>query len=88
MGSCTVNNTVMRPIISLLEEIKSLKFRDKLAAGFGSYGWSGEAPRIISQKLQDAGLKVPLQPLGVKYRPTEQEISRCKEYGNSLAVYI
>ncbi|HHV95915.1 MAG TPA: MBL fold metallo-hydrolase [Clostridiaceae bacterium] len=85
IGSCTVNNTVMRPIISLLEEIKALRFKDKLAAGFGSYGWSGEAPNIISKRLQEAGLKVPLQPIKVKYRPTEQELLECKEYGKTLA---
>jgi len=88
IGSCTVNNTVLRPIISLLEEIKSLRFKDKLAAGFGSYGWSGEAPDIISKKLQDVGLKVPLKPVKVKYRPTEQELMECKEFGKSLAGYL
>ncbi|HOJ11427.1 MAG TPA: flavodoxin domain-containing protein, partial [Clostridiales bacterium] len=88
MGSCTVNNTVLRPITSLLEEIKALKFKNKAAAGFGSFGWSGEAAGIISRKLEACGLKVSLQPLQFKYRPTEAELEQCKEYGKEFAKYI
>jgi len=88
IGSCTVNNTVLRPIISLLEEIKTLKLKGKLAAGFGSFGWSGEAAGMISKKLEASGLKVPLQPLQFKYRPTEDEINQCKDYAKSLAKFL
>lgn len=88
IGSCTVNNGVLRSITSLLEDIKSLKLKDKVAASFGSYGWSGEGHGIISKKLQDVGLNVPLQPLGIKYRPTEQELAECEEFGKSLVQYL
>lgn len=85
IGSCTVNNTVLRAIASLLDDIKGLRFKNKVGAGFGSFGWSGEAQKIISSKLEEAGLKVPLQPLQVKYRPTEEELVQCVEFGQNFA---
>jgi anaerobic nitric oxide reductase flavorubredoxin len=85
IGSCTVNNTVLRPTAGLLEEIKGHKFKGKLAAGFGSYGWSGEAPKNISTALEAAGLKIVQEPLGVRYRPTEEEFIKCRTFGEDIA---
>jgi anaerobic nitric oxide reductase flavorubredoxin len=85
MGSCTVNNTVLRVTAGLLEQIRGLKFKGKLGAGFGSYGWSGEAPKLISASLEKAGLKIPLEPLSVKYRPDESDIEKCISFGELFA---
>lgn len=88
IGSCTVNNTVLRAIAGLLDEIMGHKFKGKLGAGFGSYGWSGEAPKHISRSLEEAGLKVPMEPLMFKYRLTEDELARCVAYGEKFAEEI
>ena len=85
IGSCTVNNTVLRAIHALLEEIKAHKFKGKFGAGFGSYGWSGESPKVISQKLAEAGFKVSQEPLMFKYKPTEEEFEQCVTYGKAFA---
>lgn len=85
IGSCTVNNTVLRAIAALLHEIKAHKFKNKVGGGFGSYGWSGEAPKVINKELEASGLKVPLEPLMFKYRPTEEELERCIQFGNDFA---
>ena len=85
IGSCTVNNTVMRPTAGLLEEIKGHKFKGKLGAGFGSYGWSGESPKVISSSLEGAGFKMPQAPLGFKYRLSENELLQCKVFGENFA---
>ena len=85
IGSCTVNNTVLRPTAGLLEEIKGHKLKGKLGAGFGSYGWSGESPKIISASLEGAGLKIPLEPISFKYRLTESELQQCENFGEAFA---
>ena len=85
IGSCTVNNTVLRPTAGLLEEIKGHKFKGKLGAGFGSYGWSGEAHKIISTSLGNAGFKIPQEPLGFKYRLTDNELEQSVAFGESFA---
>jgi anaerobic nitric oxide reductase flavorubredoxin len=85
IGSCTVNNAVLRATAGLLEEIRGHKFKGKLGAGFGSYGWSGEAPKLISTSLEKSGLKVPLEPITVKYRPGAGDIEKCIQFGESFA---
>ncbi|HHW47772.1 MAG TPA: MBL fold metallo-hydrolase [Clostridiaceae bacterium] len=85
VGSCTVNNNYLRTIGAVLEEIKSHKFKGKVAAAFGSFGWSGEAPKLITQRLQEAGLKVVEEPIQFKYVPTEEELRQCVEFGDRFS---
>ncbi|NLD45723.1 MAG: MBL fold metallo-hydrolase [Clostridiaceae bacterium] len=84
VGSCTVNNGALSSIEMLLEEIRLLKIKNKSAAGFGSYGWSGEAPKHISDKLENAGLKVVAEPLRFKYKLTEDELLQCVKFGEEF----
>ncbi len=88
IGSCTVNNTVLRAIAALLEEIKYHKFKGKTGAGFGSFGWSGEAPKAINRLLGEAGFKTPLEPISFKYTPTVEELKQCRDFGEKLAESI
>ena len=85
IGSCTVNNVVLRPSAAVLDEMKGLRFRNKVAAGFGSYGWSGEAPKIITQKLEEAGLKIAQEPISFRYKPNEEELAQCVQFGERFA---
>lgn len=85
IGSSTLNNSVLRAIAALLEEIKTHKFKGKVGAGYGSYGWSGESPKIINCLLEESGFKVPLGPLSFKYTPTTEELSQCREFGEKFA---
>lgn len=85
MGSCTVNNTVLYSIGAVLEHIRGLRFKNKVAASFGSFGWSGEGAKIIKQKLEEAGLRIVQEPIQFKYRPTEDELKQCVEYGENFA---
>jgi anaerobic nitric oxide reductase flavorubredoxin len=85
IGSCTVNNMVLRPTAALLEEMRGMRFKSKVAAGFGAYGWSGEAPKIISQKLGEAGLKVAQEPISFRYRPNAEELAQCVQFGEKFA---
>jgi len=85
IGSCTVNNTYMRDTSGLLNVIKGLKIKGKIGAGFGSYGWSGEAPKLINAALQGSGFKTPFEHLSLKYMPSDSELEQCKEFGQKIA---
>jgi flavorubredoxin len=85
IGSCTVNNTVLRPTAGLLDVIKGLRFRGKLGAGFGSYGWSGESPKLIGDSLERSGFRTPIEPIRVKYRPSGEELAECAAFGEKFA---
>ncbi|MDR1439074.1 MAG: flavodoxin domain-containing protein [Clostridiales bacterium] len=85
IGSSTVNSTVHRSIAGLLDDIKGHRLRGKVGAAFGSYGWSGEAPRLVSEHLKAAGVEVAAEPLRVQYAPTEDELRQCVEFGERFA---
>ncbi len=85
IGTCTVNNTVLRSVASLLDDIKGHKFRGKVGAAFGSYGWSGEGAKIITKSLEESGVKVVNEPMQFKYRPTDEELKACVEFGEKFA---
>jgi anaerobic nitric oxide reductase flavorubredoxin len=84
MGSPTVNNGILVAVAGLIEEIKGLKFKNKKAAAFGSYGWSGEAVKIISEKLGNSGFEVVDEGLRLSWSPDEESKNKCREYGHEF----
>jgi len=58
VGSSTKYADMVGKVEELLKELKGIKAEGKLAAAFGSYGWSGEATVHIESYLADAGFRV------------------------------
>lgn len=85
VGSSTINNGILSAMASTLEIIKGLRFKNKKAAAFGSYGWSGESPKIINDLLKESGFEVVKEALKVKWNPTEEALTLCESYGKDLA---
>ena len=84
LGSSTINNGILVAVAALLEEMKGLKFKNKKAGAFGSYGWSGEAVKQLSSKLEDAGFEVMDKGLRVIWAPDGEGASSCREYGKTF----
>ena len=85
LGSPTVNNGILVSVAALLEEMKGLKFRMKKAGAFGSYGWSGEAVKNLSERLADSGFTVVDQGLRLTWAPDEDGKQLCRRYGAEFA---
>ena len=85
VGCPTVNNGLLPSLMPILEEIKGLKFKNKIGAAFGSYGWSGEGVKLIEQHL--AACKIPIAAPGVltKWQPTADDLEKCKALGREMA---
>ncbi len=81
VGSPTVNYGVTYAIGGLLEMMKGLRFKNKKAASFGSYGWSGEAPKQISEKLQECGFEIICEPFKTLWVPDQSAVEECRNYG-------
>ena len=88
MGSPTINRGILVSVAGILEEIKGLKFKNKKAAAFGCYGWSGESTKIISENLKDAGFELVDDGIKAMWNPDNESISKCVEYGRQLAAKI
>ena len=85
LGSPTVNNGILVAVAAILEEIKGLKFKNKKAGAFGSYGWSGEAVKILSERLSDSGFEMINDGLRLTWSPDEESMQSCRDYGQSFA---
>lgn len=58
VGSPTALNNILSSVDGWLTFLKTLKFKNKKAAAFGCYGWSGENIKILKEKLADSGFTV------------------------------
>ena len=85
VGSPTINKDFLATVSPLLDDLKGLRPKAKLGAAFGSYGWSGESIKNIEEKLASAGLTIAEPGLRFKWVPTEDELSKGREYGRNLA---
>ena len=65
--------------------IRGMKLKSKKAAAFGSYGWSGEAVKLITEELKKAGLEIINEGIKVLWTPDEKEEKRLQEYGENIA---
>ena len=74
-GSSTINKGILSAMASTIEIMKGLKFKNKKAAGFGSYGWSGESPKHMTQELEACGFEILEEGLGVLWKPDEDALA-------------
>lgn len=81
IGSSTINNGILSSTASVLEIVKGLKFKNKKAAAFGSYGWSGESVKLIEAHLTDSGLPLVQPGLRVLWNPDEPALEKCRAFG-------
>lgn len=88
VGSPTVNKTILSSMAGIIEEIKGLRFTNKKAAAFGSYGWSGEAIKIISERLKESGFEVINPGVNGLWNPDDEVELRCIELGKEMVAAL
>lgn len=82
IGSPTINQNTLLPIYNLLAVINPIRNKGKLAGAFGSFGWSGEAVKIIQENLKSLKFKIYNEDgLKVNFVPYEKSDERAIEYG-------
>ncbi|KHT58016.1 nitric oxide reductase [Photobacterium gaetbulicola] len=84
VGSSTMNNVMMPKVAGMLEEITGLRFKNKRAGAFGSYGWNGGAVDRIHSRLTDAGFETTVG-LKAKWKPDGKAMRECREHGRMIA---
>ena len=85
IGSSTINNDILPTVAPLLEDLKGLKPRGKIAAAFGSYGWGGGAVKSIEEMSRRAGMEVVFPGLTVNWVPNKEELQKCFNFGREFA---
>lgn len=84
MGSSTINGGCLYSIAGILELINGLKFKNKKAAAFGSYGWKSAAVEFINERLKEAGFDVIDDGYSLQWVPQDNDLQQLCEYGKDL----
>jgi flavorubredoxin len=85
VGSPTINQNTLLPVYTLFALINPLRDKDKTAGAFGSYGWSGEATKIILENMRNLKLKVFEESAAFKFSPGGTKKENLIEYGRKFA---
>ena len=84
-GSPTILNDALPPIYQLINSIIPGYDGTKVCSAFGSYGWSGEAVKLLNEELKKAGFTLINDGLRCMWTPTEDNIKECIDFGKEIA---
>ncbi len=88
VGSPTINQNTLLPVYRMFAVINPIRDRGKKAAAFGSYGWSGEAVKLIENQLKALKLNVVMEGISNKFSPGSQKRQQMIEFGKSFAQHL
>ncbi len=84
VGSCTINGDALEHVWALFSALATVKVKGKLGAAFGSFGWSGEGPKMIADRMRGLRFRVPEEPVRVQLVPTDEDLRACESFGMRL----
>ncbi len=84
IGSPTINQNTLLPIYKLFSVINPLRDKGKPAAAFGSFGWSGEAVKLIEDHLRNLKLKVVGEGQTARFLPNSKETESLIRFGEEF----
>ena len=85
VGSPTIGKGITSATAAILEEIEGLRFKNKKAAAFGCYGWSGESISKINSLLEKSGFLLVNQGIKCLWNPDDESIEKCIEFGVDIS---
>ena len=84
IGSPTMNNGLLPSLEPFLGEIKGLKFKNKIGAAFGCYGWTGECVKLIEHHLEESKIPVIRPGIRAKWQPKPADLEACRAFGREI----
>ncbi|MDP2300044.1 MAG: FprA family A-type flavoprotein, partial [Actinomycetota bacterium] len=85
LGSPTLHHGMLYRVAGYLQYLSGLKPTDRIAATFGSYGWSKGADKEMRSRLEEIGFELPFEDFLVKFRPTADDLSAAETWGRQIA---
>jgi flavorubredoxin len=88
VGIPTYHHNMTVDMKMLFEEVavRNVNLKGKIGASFGSYGWSGEAPKLVLEIMKNKfEMQVIEPPLLIRYTPDQTGLEKCKEFGKKIA---
>ncbi len=84
-GSPTHNNGILPNMAKMLTYMKGLRPQNKIGGAFGSFGWSGECVKQLTEWIGDMGFDMPVEGVKVKHVPTHATYQECFDMGVAIA---
>ncbi len=88
VGCPTINQNILLPIYKLFALINPIRDKGKIGGAFGSYGWSGEASKLIYANLKNLKLNIMEDTVFIKFTPHQPQLELAKEYGRKIGAMI
>ena len=85
VGSPTLNNGLFPTISDFLTYMKGLKPLNKVGAAFGSFGWSGEAAKLVTKELEQMKFDIIDPGVRIQYVPDDKSLDACRELAKKIA---
>ncbi len=83
IGSPTLNRDALKPVWDVLTSLSTYIVKGKPAVVFGSFGWSGESIKFLSERLRAVGADV-LGTCSAKLKPDDKELAEAEKLGHTL----
>jgi flavorubredoxin len=88
VGAPTYHHDMPIDIKQLFETAaaQGVNLKGKAGAAFGSFGWSGEAPKLVVEIMKNKlEMQVAEQPINIKYTPDQNTLEQCRAMGKRVA---
>lgn len=85
IGSPTISNSILHSVAGFIHLIKELKFKEKKAAAFGCYGWSGESVKVLNELMKNAGFEITSEGYRNQWNPDLDAQKKAVEFGEVIA---
>jgi len=84
LGCPTLNNGLLPRMAGFLMYMRGLRPTNKVGAAFGSYGWSGEAVKLMNKSMLEMKFNMVHEGLKVQYVPEHTHLKECVELGKTV----
>jgi flavorubredoxin len=88
VGAPTYHHEMPMDVKKLFEEaaVKGVSLKGKVGAAFGSYGWSGEATKLVLEIMRNKfEMRVIDPPLLARYEPDQNALNMCRNLGKQVS---
>ena len=84
IGTPTIQRDAPPHVWHALSLISSVTPKNKLAAVFGSFGWSGEAVKMVEQRLIGLRYKLATESISFRFTPTADNLASCRNFAGEI----
>lgn len=88
VGTPTYHHDIPMDVKKLFEDAaaKGVSLKGKIGLTFGSYGWSGEAPKLVLEIMKNKfEMHIFEPPLLALYEPKQDMLTLCRDLGKRVS---